>query len=100
MLVDREVEGLSTNACRWHWCCPHMKKRPRHVPLAASEMLAHLHRQRQGSSVLSAFGPKRTCASALQMSAFGCKADGLVQCKCPLLMLWTAPGPRHRSGIG
>src|SRR5215475_2749287 len=52
---------------------------------------------------MSAFGPKRTCASALHMSAFGCKADmtvcgsplsrsllgesghGLVQCKYLLL---------------
>src|SRR5262245_22508405 len=32
---------------------------------------------------MSAFGPKRTWASALQMSAFGGKADMTLTSKCP-----------------
>ena len=34
---------------------------------------------------MSAIGTKRTCGFALQMSAFGGKADMVLHCKCPLL---------------
>ena len=71
MLVDREVEGLSTNACRWHWCCPHMKKRPRHVPLAASETLAHLH---------SGGKEAACCALWAKSGHWGCKVLALKPC--------------------
>jgi hypothetical protein len=48
---------------------------------------------------MSAFGPKRTCASALQMSAFGGKAD-IIQGKTDIkkCLLMTQSG--HRFNVG
>ena len=46
---------------------------------------------------MSAFGTKRTCASAPHMSAFGGKADiAVLHCTCPLL---TQSGHLGRENI-
>src|SRR5262249_254676 len=53
---------------------------------AATHSMQCLQSADYWSRTMSAFGPKRTCASALQMSAFGGKADilqGVKPLDCP-----------------
>jgi hypothetical protein len=76
-----------------------MKKGLRHVPLAASEKLAHLHRRRQGSSGMSAFGPKRTSSHTQGCSVRRVTRDRrwyAVSACPPRLVPVTVPVPRPR----